>query len=228
MDFYKVKNKYYEVGLLLSLHNYGEGFDLDDINSALNFDPYAFPKTETILPSLELEKRAPLLDFIENHVYDGITVVVSQKLKTIFDKFNIQNNRSYPVDLFHKGEKHQYYCYQFIAEQFYSYYNFPETNFCTYKDVFPISKRKSQEVEINNVKEFEEISSSLENGNYLMSDKLRFNQEFIKQEIDLIYLLDYNCGIVISEQLKSEMERENIQGINYVLNLSPFENIYEE
>lgn len=180
-------------------------------------DRMCFKKIEgiPILSNALLFPKAKLTDFIVTYGM-GFTgsMLISDKLKYIFEKFNLFGLQFFSTFIIQNNAKIEGYWQTHISEQAYELLDFENINF-TYK------KRQDEKViyeEINHIKSLEDFLKCKETSEWPI--ELYFYNLVLKKEanFDFFFIPHYINGNgygIVSENLKNELEKNEIKGIEF-------------
>jgi len=210
--------KYYAISHSLStkvVGKYPQSIDTisPDFRNDPNFvDMFLFQKAKTIpiTPVAILEKRAKLTDLI-SAVSVGFTLklLISDKLKLIFESVEHPGVQFFPCKIHFKGELISYWLM--------NVYGFDHELLDYSKSTFYLptnSGRKLEEVRIGSVDEFENYKDV-----FKKDFPVKIERAYIKEEVnqELIFLKYSELGIFnCSETLKLKIENQNCTGINFM------------
>ncbi len=181
-------------------------------------DRMFFQKIEgiPILSNAVLFPKAKTTDFINTYGVIGFTgsMLISDKLKYIFEKFNLFGLQFFSTFIIQNNAKIEGYWQTHISEQAYELLDFENINF-TYK------KRQDGKVfyeEIYHIKSLEDFLKCKENSEWPI--ELYFLNLILKEDeiFDFFLIPHYINGMgqgAISERLKVEIEKQGITGIEF-------------
>jgi hypothetical protein len=189
-----------------------------DVEEESNFiDKFVFEKIEIqpILSNVVLYDNTKQNDLIDayGHVGFDFGYLISDKIKTILDKFNCYGFQYFKTYIIHKNKKNDNY-WQIKKYDFpYQYIDFEKTNFL-FKD------RDINRNVISNVmsfKNFDEFKLFVEQVRY--PKWIFFKDVFFTKEMNLdFFSLRYTDGGhkgIVSKKLKIELEKNEITGIEF-------------
>lgn len=168
-----------------------------------------------ILSNAVLFPKAKLTDFILTY---GIgfgfgSMLISNKLKNILEKFNVFGLQYFKTFLIHNNEKIENYWQTHISNLAYDYIDFDKTIFLL-KEYSLDGSVNIQELQIANLSEFLIITQNLVPPKMLFIKSFKFNKKMNLDYFALRYTEDCHYGIV-SEKLKKEIENQCITGIEF-------------
>jgi len=184
----------------------------------LNFiDRFPFKKIEItpILSTPVLYSNSKLTDLITvgGIGFSSPSIVISDKLKVILDKFNCYGIQFFQTSVIHKNKKIASYWQTHIYDIPYNYIDFEKT-LIYLKNSENRKINYEEPLNIINIDDFNNCINSLE---YPFS--IHFKDIFFTNEMDLDYFflryLDGGHRGIVSEKLKDELESRNCTGIEF-------------
>lgn len=188
-------------------------------------DRMFFKKIEgtPILSTALLFPRAKLTDFIVSYGM-GFTssMLISDKLKSIFEKFNLFGLQFFPTFIFHNNFKIEGFWQTHISEQGFKLLDFKKIKFVFKKRI----DGKVIYEEIDFINSFESFLKCKEASEWPI--ELYFLDLILKEEVfDFFFIPHYINGNgygIVSERLKNEIEKQDITGIEF----RPIENSFQD
>jgi hypothetical protein len=188
-------------------------------------DNLYFKKIEgvPILYNAVLHANAKKTDLIET---GGIgfsfgTIVISDKLKKIFDRFNVYGVQYFNTYIVQSNKENTKYFQT-------HFYDFPFQNIDFTKTSFLLKDRDihrnvvSKEITFSNTEELLDFTDEIKYPSIVEFKEITFNSEM---NLDYFFLRFFNANKgIVSENLKNEIERNNITGIEF----RPIEISYNE
>jgi hypothetical protein len=174
-------------------------------------------KIETeLLLKYSLNKGCKYSDFISfPYINQYHTIIISKKVKEIFDQFKIQKSHLYQATV---GTKDDYYLLQLLSETYSNIDKIVQNNIVELLlfDEF----RKQGFTEDNVLSEFHEFISKFKNK---FGSKFNIRNEYeiflnngFKNIYDLLYIPFIDNVLFISESLKNKLVEANTTGIKFV------------
>lgn len=167
-----------------------------------------------ILSTALLFPRAKITDFIVSYGmgFSG-SMLISDKLKKVFEKFNLIGLQFFPTFIIQNEVKIEGYWQTHISEQGFKLLDFKKIKF-VYK------KRVDEKViyeEINNINSLEDFLKCKEEN--ILPTELYFLNLILKEDVfDFFFIPHYINGNgygIVSEKLKTEIEKQGITGIEF-------------
>lgn len=185
-----------------------DGYNLDWYelpNSMTNLTNDCFPDFE---PSLifELDKKAKLTDFISQAIILARGFLINQKVKEIFEQFNLGQHKFYPATVIHKENKYQYFWLHLLDND---YYDIDYKNSLFYEG--NSAGWKNYNISINSYDELKNIKNQ-DIPNFIWVEKLRLNELFTINISDIIMFSNIHNKIFVSDQLYSSLKENRCTG----------------
>ena len=168
-----------------------------------------------ILSNAVLFPKAKITDLINTYNVIGfsISMLISDKFKNVFEKFNLFGLQFFPTFIIQNNIKIDGYWQTHISEQAFKLLDFKKINFI-YK------KRDCEKViyeEINNINSLEDFLKCKEEK--ILPTELYFLNLILKEnKFDFFFIPHYINGNgygIVSEKLKNEIEQQSITGIEF-------------
>ena len=168
-----------------------------------------------ILANAVLFPKAKITDFINTYNVIGfsISMLISDKFKKVFEKFNLFGLQFFPTFIIQNDIKIEGYWQTHISEQGFKLLDFE-------KNKFVYKKRVDEKViyeEINNINSLEDFLKCKEEK--ILPTELYFLNLILKEdEFDFFFIPHYINGNgygIVSENLKNELENQGITGIEF-------------
>ncbi|MEW4925435.1 hypothetical protein [Algibacter sp. 2305UL17-15] len=185
-----------------------KGYDYDAPNSSyilyenrnkeINFTPN--------LDSFLLQKEANKTDVISATPLGGMGFMVSDKLKDLLTKFNLIDHKYFKASFVHGEKKYNDYQRLHFISKLYKKVEFKSSDFI-------ISGGK--EIDFNNFSDLNLKSKELGVNGEIYAKRLCFKSNILKN-LDLFFIGFFDFNTYISENLKNEIELNNITGLNIV------------
>jgi hypothetical protein len=164
------------------------------------------PHFEVNIESAVLVKEAKLTDFLHfaPHMF-GCPFIISQRVRDVFETFNLPVHFYYPVQLLRNNETLNSYCLFYLPYLGFDYVDYKNSLFYTGYGLLNNTKI----VRINSLNEFLDFSGD----EILRVKELAFNEKFNKP-LDL-----FNSklgGLFVSERLKQAITHNGLLGLNFL------------
>ncbi|MGQ3678383.1 imm11 family protein [Tenacibaculum discolor] len=169
--------------------------------------PHEFPN---FVPSLELElhKKAKPTDYLEQYVNFGM--IVSTRLKSSLEKFDLPSHAFYPIKVYHKEELLEYYWFHYIVDDFWSWINKSESKAIIYDDKDEYSVVSEVDLSLTS-DEIQKIKKSLSWHQHMQWEKIVLNSNYPKYDVLKISNIEY-FGALISERLLNALQEAGMTG----------------
>lgn len=171
----------------------------------------SFPDFNPDLSGFFLSGKAVLTDFISNAF--GV-IIVSEKVKNLFQNFNLCSHRFYPCTLHSRGKSYNYFWLHIISD-YSDYVDYAKTTFVEYN----FSQRRGL-ISVNSKEDFlikrDEFKKLKEGTNWtLWGDYIVMNTGFSKT-LDLFIISRIDGQIYISERLYYEIVKNYLTGYEII------------
>jgi hypothetical protein len=175
-------------------------------NSMTKLNNMDFPD---FIPDLkfELEDSAKLSDMVSPSNISAVGILCNSKMLNVLNKFNIHEFRIFDAELYFKGEKHNYFWIHLICKDVDQIIDYKKSKFNLSKYRLEVG----EEVNFLSSKEAKKIKH--ENDSYLLPTKIVLKEN---QNLDLFFL-PITYDIIISDDLKREIEKNKLIGITIKL-----------
>lgn len=165
-----------------------------------------FPDFITNLNYLILHPKAKLTDVLSvAHISNGF--IVNQKIKNIFDNFNLIEHKYFPAIIYHNGTLHNDYFWFCPIGNLIDLIDFNRTEFYIVD-----SFGDKEPIKVKNKKELQLVYNSTSSLNKIRTDKYFFNN--IGSLKDLFFIHFADTRIFISESLLKQLDELKIKGIS--------------
>lgn len=194
-----------------------KGYNPDSENALFSIYKYktTFPDFVPNLDGIMLSGFAKVTDFV-SHGFLSSSFIVSEKAKSIFEKYKLCTHRFYPLGLYKRGKKYDYSLLKVISD----YSDFVDYNKSTFFE-YNISSRKnygavsvsSKEDLLQKIKMVEEKTGKI--SQTIWGDNIVMNESFDK-ELDFFIISRINANTYISERLKNDIECNGLTGWDFI------------
>jgi len=169
-----------------------------------------FPDFEPDLNSFKTTPKTKLTDVI---TVTGLILangfLVNEKVKQIFERFNLVPNKYFPATVNYKNKSYPYYWWQVVSDL---------TDCIDYQissfKVKRLFKIETDSLRFKDAKELKDKKLEIGVVRSLIPSTLALNFSF-DQSVDLFIIGGFNEDIFVSEKLKRELENQNISGIEF-------------
>lgn len=177
------------------------------LEDAHKFKHGEFPN---FIPNLvfRLELRAKFTDILSDASISASGLLINEKAKNIFEKFNLIDHKYFPVTI--QGTDDNYYWMQIVSPiQNMKWIDFPNSEFYVTDAGF-----REDNISLNS---FDDYLNKKKKQGVIWGvgiDKILFNKNF-NQNLDLYTLPKLDINIYISNNLKKALEDAEITGIEF-------------
>lgn len=193
-------------------YKFMKGYDGDAPNGIIGLYKYdeEFPDFIPDLDGIMLSGSAKLTDVVSNG-YCSDFFIVSEKVKRILEQYTLCPHRFYPLGLYKRKVKYDYYLLHIIS-LYVDYVDYPMSSFVEY-DI--LSRRKYGAIMINSIDELMQKNSELDKDKGVMwavwGDRIVMNEHFDK-DTDFFTISRFDSNIYMSERLKNAIEAAGVTG----------------
>lgn len=154
----------------------------------------------------EIHPRAPFTDVVSSGLSFGM--IISQRLKTLLQDYNLVETRYYPVKLRRGTQENREYYWMHPFSSFLEYVDFKRTKFF----VESFGKR-GIDLEISTAEELHKLRGHyIDQHKFVKAHTVYLIPDFGKLGLDL-FLTELTLSILISESLKATLIQEKITGM---------------
>lgn len=193
-----------------------KGYDYDAPNSVHKLDRHrrSFPDFTPNLHSFVLNRTAKLTDIVSAAVISGCGFLVSEKVKSIVERFETIPVKFYQAKLIHRQKSYDYYWMHLVSHDFSQLIDYPRSEF---EAVY-----LGTQLETFQVNSFDELLMKkaefvqLQHGSYVdvRGLSLRINKSIAKYSI--LSLLGFDFRFHLRQDLKEEFLNNNCSGLDLV------------
>lgn len=199
------------------------GYDYNALNSvyALSRIYKEFPDFEPDLDYFVVHTQAKLTDLISaSPVYGGF--LISDKLKRVFEEFNIAAHKYYPARIKHKKNFYGNYFWMHIICDLTDFVDYGKSTFFIYYNY----RHNIGTIAINSKKDYFDAKEKVMHANpgktvTVWADTIHLTTGF-DAKLDLFKIGTFNSDYYISDRLRKKIIQENISGCD----ISPARNLY--
>jgi len=192
------------------------GRKVTDSDFAWQLNPYHLPEFEPYIGTLILQNGSTLTDFISSATI-SMGFICNGKVKKIIEKHSTNKLRFYELKIKHKEI---YYNNFYLMHNVNSYTNkidFAKSEFHKFK--IKDNKWLREKIQIDNFYHYKELLETLRSNKYgdwqkIEPVKIKFVNDF-KMAHDIFNLFGVNSKTYISDNIKTEFEKNKITGIQY-------------
>jgi len=183
-----------------------KSYNFKGAQSYFNIHFNKFPEFIPDLNYFEIHRRAPFTDVVSSGLSFGM--IISQKLKTLLQDYNLVETRYYPMQLRRGAEENKEYYWMHPISSFIEFVDFKRTKF--FVDTFG---KRGMDLEISTAEELHELRGHyIEQNKFVKAQTVYLIHDFEKLGLDL-FLTDLTLRILISESLKATIIQEKITGV---------------
>lgn len=166
-----------------------------------------FPDFIPNLNYLNLHPKAKLTDVLSAaHISNGF--ILSQKVKNIFDEFNLIEHRYYPAIINHNGTLYKDFFWFCPIGDLVDYIDFNRTEF-----YITDSFNEKFQINIENKEDLKQTYNDISSLNKIRTYKYYFISNHSPNK-DLFFINFADSRLIISESLENKLQQEKITGIN--------------
>lgn len=171
-----------------------EDYDFKSVNSVYNLESDKFPD---FTPDIryKLAKGAKLCDLMEKTNISACGLLVNEKIKEVFEQFNLIPHKYYPATIEDKGTIYKYYWVHFVWVEGINFLDFKNSKFKIKR-----ASRDLGEIEVYSLADLHSKQGEL--GFIKMIHNYEYT--FLNPNYDL-FIHPLNKDIFVSENLKTKM-----------------------
>jgi len=160
-------------------------------------------------------KRARITDFIWHSAISGLGYVISERIKTALNDFNLPDHKFYKLPIYRdsRGNQYQYYKLHMLQYSFdYSLIDFEKSTFYFgdfFKENRVITKYKNGEELTERLKNLDDLEEKI------WGNELVMNNKFLELSLDCFHVHHLSTDFIISKRLKKSLENMNATGIEF-------------
>jgi hypothetical protein len=176
-----------------------------------------FPDFTPDLSGFKLVRGAKLTDFLSGGQISN-SLTISQKVKFVFEKFNLCPHRFYSMTIDYKKEPLNYFMFHYLSN-FSGYVDYEKSTFMENYGI--LNQNIGDCVEVNSLDDLfvkrkkikqkygDNVHSSVIGTNIIM------NKEFGKMQLDFFTILIADVGTYVSNRLKNAIEENGLTGVEF-------------
>lgn len=178
-------------------------------NSMTNLTNDEFPNFELDL-IFELDRGAKLTDVISPSNISAKGFLINEKVKNIFDQFNIMEHQYYPATLIYKEKKLNYFWLHFkeIEEEYLGNVDFINSKFY----ISNLSFTKIDDIEISSYVDFWNKKMNL-SMKHIRAERIKLNSNFRNKCNDLFFISYVVSNYFCSHNLRDKIIDNKITGL---------------
>lgn len=173
----------------------------------------SFPDYVPALDGIMLAGSAKLTDFVSSP-FSADLFIISERVKQIFEQYNLCPHRFYPLGLYKRKVKYDYYLFHIVSNCI-DCVDFRKTSFMEY-DLF--SKKKFADAFVNSKADLYQQKSIIKKekgiSRTIWGERIVMNEHFDK-ELDFFSIGIIDGGTYISERLKNAIEANGLTGWDF-------------
>jgi hypothetical protein len=176
------------------------------------------PDFKPYIGTLVLQNGSTLTDFISSATI-SMGFICNEKVKKIIEKHNFDKLRFYELIIKHKGIYHNNFYLMHNVNSYTNNIDFPNSKFNIYK--IENNKWLAEKIKIVDFSQYKELSEKMRRNKYgdwqkIEAEEIKFVNDF-KIMHDIFNLFGVNSKTYISDNIKTEFEKNKITGIQYNL-----------
>jgi hypothetical protein len=182
-----------------------ESYDDYDFNAPNSVHKIKFNEFPDFTPDIhfKLAKGARLCDMMGQATISGHGFLISEKLKSVFEKANIIPHKFYPATIEANGTLHKYYWVHFAWKDAHEKVDFPKSKFYIRK-----FSSKLENISLLNFNDYLEEKEKI--GTLKTID---FTELSVKPIAYDMFLIPFRGEIFVNENFKSLLNNSNLTGI---------------
>jgi hypothetical protein len=197
MKYYILDNKAEPIFPQIGCINQNEAFKIND-EKKLDYAPKL---------NFKLEKRAKATDILSQAEISALGLIINEKVKNIFNQFQLIEHQLFPITL--QNTNDTYYWFHPIADlEKIDWIDYSQSTF--YRSEFGFHE---EDLLFESYSEYLKKNKAINDMSTISIEKIKLNENFNSKEYDLFILPFLSRDIFISENLKIELEKINISGI---------------
>ena len=173
----------------------------------------SFPDFEPDLDGIKLSGRAKKTDFISEGFLYGM--IISPKAKSIIEKYNLCPHRFYPLGLYIRKVKHDYFLFR-INSNYSDFVDYRKSTFVEYRlttskkgEIIPIKSKDDL------LKKREKLKEEYDVAQTIWGDKIVMNKKFDKN-LDFFSIGIIDASTYISERLMNDILSNGLTGWDFI------------
>ena len=171
-----------------------------------NLSSWEFPN-KSLKFTFELNDKAIKTDFLKTSAVSANGFFISEKVKTLLEKFKLMNHKYYPAVLKTKTNTNQYYWLHLCDLKIVNHIDYEKSAF--HKTKF---NAKKEGIQINSFKHYEELKKQNGFSFGARVEKIALLNSF--PNFDIFTFLPFDNQVYISTNLKDSLIEKNITGFN--------------
>ncbi|WP_071149536.1 hypothetical protein [Bacteroides ndongoniae] len=195
------------------VHKFIKGYNPDAPKALFSLYKYveSFPDYMPELDGMMLAGYAKLTDFVSSSFSSQLFIISENGRKTL-DQYNLCPHRFYPLGLYKRKVKHDYFLLKTILADYIDYVDFEKSSFIEYNIA---SKEKFGEVSVNSKEELfrkrDEVEKQGGVCQTIWGNRIVMNSLFDK-ELDFFSISWIDSNDYVSERLKNAIEDNGLTG----------------
>lgn len=162
---------------------------------------------ELPLLNYKLEKGAQATDILSQAEISALGLIINEKVKIIFERFNIVEHQLFPISL--QSITDSYYWLHLITDlEKINWLDYSHSTF--YRNEFGF---REEDLLFNSYEDYTIKNKEINDMSTISIEKIKLNKNFDSKNYDLFILPFLSRDIYISESLKIALEKTNISGI---------------
>lgn len=172
-----------------------------------------FPDYTPELDGLRLSRYAKLTDFVSGG-FSSFLYIVSGRVKDLLENFHLCPHRFYPLGLYCKGVKHDYFMLQ-LNSDYSDFVDYPKSKFYEQelfsKKKYGIFEARSKE---HLLQERDKMKHQYGYSHTIWGDDIVMSPSF-DRELDLFTITRIDASLYVSARLKQAIEERQLTGWNF-------------
>ncbi len=185
-----------------------EGYDYEANNSVNNLQIYRGiepPFTNPNLDGFKAAKGAKITDIMSGPI-GGRGFILSNRVKSIFEKFKIPKHYFFEAKIYHKNICYDNYYWFHLVSDYRQFVDYKKSEFYKGKDLF----------KFDNYDEYLKFSEITDRHGFLMAEKVVLSRSFYLSDFDMFMISNFDQTIYISDSLRAELSVSKISGYELI------------
>lgn len=184
------------------------GYDLHKPNSVWNIPNAIFPAFEPDLDYFVLHKKAKLTDVISTGFISAAGFLINDKVKAIFEQFNLPAHKYYPAKVMHKNALYVNYFWLHFGEDNSELIDFQNSQFELLELGFP---EEANPLSVNNIDDL--INIRKENSSIKKIHPLIITMN--KNNLDLFFFNYFWNKLYVNKKMHDAFSSSKVSGLQF-------------
>lgn len=188
------------------------GYDLKKANSVHNIPNAKFPDFEPDLSYFVLDKKAKLTDVISTGLISAGGFIINDKVRKIFDQFNLPIHKYYPARILYKKSLYNNYQWMHFGNDSSEWIDFSKSEFQIMHPL-PFFREETYTITANSAAEVSSEKKKYSSDYELFPRQIVFKPQF---NLDLILLNMTWHKYYVNKNIIDDLSKNNITGFEYL------------